>query len=52
MIRRLSDYDGDMMNELIRMKAEAPESFYQLLRDEKLCLRDVLKLNYAMRKLF
>ena len=48
---RLSDYDGPMLNELMRMKTEAPAALYSILKEENMALKDILKLNCALKQL-
>lgn len=40
-----------MLNELMKMKTDAPEALYLLLRDEKMSLKDILLLNRALNLL-
>jgi len=48
---RFSDYDGLMLKELMKMKDEAPAALYSILKEEKMALKDMLKLNCALKQL-
>jgi len=49
---RFKDYDGPMLEELDSMRQKAPDAYYNVLVKENMTLKDILKVNRAIKQLY